>query len=50
MLGGDWNGGSSSTLAELAGKSRRGNIILLGREQNFHLGMGRSKRIEVEGF
>lgn len=50
MLGGGWNGGVSSALAEPGGKSRRGNITSLGREQNFHLGMGRSKGIEVGVF
>lgn len=50
MLGGGWNGGGSSALAELGGKSRRRNVISWGREQNFHLGVGRSKGIEVGGF
>lgn len=50
MLGAGWNGGSSSALAELRGKSRGGNVTSLGREQNFLLGVGRRKGIEVGGF
>lgn len=50
MLGGGWNGGGSSALAELGGKSRRGSVTSLGREQNFHLSMRRRKGIEVGGF